>query len=83
MRECKKYIKVERDCDGFSKKQKQSFINQQKVNRPPKDVLQKFITEKSFCEIGRMYGVSDNAVRNWCKKYNLPFRKKDINSIVE
>ena len=26
----------------------------------------------SFCAIGRKYGVSDNAVRKWFKKYNLP-----------
>lgn len=26
----------------------------------------------------KTYGVTDNAVRKWCKKYNLPFRKKDI-----
>lgn len=25
-----------------------------------------------------MYGVSDNAIRKWCKQYDLPFRKKDI-----
>ena len=26
----------------------------------------------SFCAIGRKYNVSDNAVRRWFKKYNLP-----------
>jgi hypothetical protein len=25
-----------------------------------------------------MYNVSDNAIRKWCKDYNLPYRKKDI-----
>ena len=29
-----------------------------------------------------MYGVSDNAVRKWCKYYCLPFRKKDLNKFV-
>ncbi len=46
--------------------------------RVDKETLEKLIYEKSFCEIGRMYGVSDNAIRKLCKKYNLPFRKKDI-----
>lgn len=31
-----------------------------------------------MCAIGRIYHVSDNAVRKWCKKYSLPFNKKDI-----
>jgi len=26
-------------------------------------------------------GVSDNAVRKWCKYYGLPYRKKDIKEI--
>jgi len=25
-----------------------------------------------------MFKVSDNAVRKWCKKYNLPSKRKDI-----
>ena len=32
------------------------------------------IKGKSFCEIGRICGVTDNAVRRWCKRlgiYNL------------
>ena len=24
------------------------------------------------------YGVSDNAVRRWCKQYKLPYKIKDI-----
>lgn len=38
------------------------------------------IREKSFLEISRLYGVSDNAIRKWCKADNLPTRKQDINS---
>lgn len=44
-------------------------IERRKVkNRPSKDELQKLISEKSFVEIGRMYGVSDNAIRKWRKE---------------
>jgi len=32
---------------------------------------------KSFRGIGKKYGVSDNAVRKWFKKYNLSINKKD------
>lgn len=40
-----------------------------------KDELIKLLNEgKSFCEIGKLHNVTDNAVRRWCKKlgiYNL------------
>ena len=29
-------------------------------------------------QIGEKYGVSDNAVRKWYKKYGLPTKEKDI-----
>lgn len=33
-----------------------------------------------FTKIAEEQCVSDNAIRKWCIKYNLPSRKKDINS---
>ena len=49
-----------------------------------KEKLQELIDAgTSYEEIGRMYGVSDNAVRKWCKKFGLPFRKCDINNISD
>lgn len=40
--------------------------------------LKTLIRTKSFLKIGEDYGVSDNAVRKWCKKLNLPYQKKEI-----
>ena len=37
----------------------------------------------TFTDIGVKYKVSDNAVRKWCVKYNLPKRKKDIESYTD
>lgn len=37
------------------------------VNRPSVDELIKLLEENSFCAVGRMYGVSDNAIRKWLK----------------
>ena len=37
----------------------------------------------SFVELGKKYGVSDNAVKKWCISYNLPSKKKDINNISD
>lgn len=50
-----------------------------KVERPSKQDLDILIHSKSFKAIGSEYGVSDNAVRKWCKGYGLPHRKKDLN----
>lgn len=53
-------------------------ISQRKVDRPSYEDLKGMIQYMSFVDIGKKYNVSDNAVRKWCKKYNLPFTKKGI-----
>ena len=50
-------------------------------NIPEKEELEKLIFNIPFTEIGRKFGVSDNAVRKWCKKYQLPNKAKDIKNI--
>lgn len=45
--------------------------HQKRAVWPSKDVLKKEIQENSWKELGRKYGVSDNAVRRWAKKYQL------------
>lgn len=47
-------------------------------NFPSKEVLEKLIKEQPFTTIGKNYGVTDTAIRKWCKKYNLPHTKKEI-----
>lgn len=47
-------------------------------DRPSKEQLKEEIRNNSFLQLGKKYGVTDNAVRKWCKAYNLPYRKKDI-----
>lgn len=49
-----------------------------KVERPNRQQLKQLIREKSFVQIGKQFQVSDNAIRNWCKFYNLPYKKSDI-----
>lgn len=51
------------------------------IQRPSREELKILIRKKSFTEIARIYEVSDNAIRKWCKAENLPSRKKDINNI--
>jgi hypothetical protein len=36
-----------------------------------------------FTQIGLKFGVSDNAVRKWCDKYNLPRKSTEIKKISD
>lgn len=53
-----------------------------KVDRPSRDELKALIREKPFTHIAKEYFVTDNAIRKWCETYNLPSKKKDINSFT-
>lgn len=50
---------------------------QRKVQRPDKETLIKELKESNFTQVGKKYGVSDNAVRKWCKNYGLSTKSKD------
>ena len=45
-----------------------------------KEELKKLIRNTPFTKIATQFGVTDNAVRKWCDKFNLPRTKKEINS---
>ena len=55
----------------------------QNPNLPTREVLKELIKTDSFVSIGKQFGVSDNMVRKWCKKYNLPFTKTEIKRYSE
>ena len=57
--------------ENFEKKLKQTISKEELKNK---------IRLQSFEAIGREFNVSGNTVKKWCQKYNLPFRKEDINS---
>lgn len=58
-----------KDKNGFTELQILSHIKQRKVERPSYKVLVREIKENGYSATGRKYGVSDNAIRNWIKKY--------------
>lgn len=54
-------------------------LNRRKVKRPSKEELLEKLIELggNFTEAGRHYNVTDNAVRKWCKSYNLSAKSND------
>lgn len=36
------------------------------------------IRSKPFTTLAKEFGVSDNAIRKWCKSENLPYKKTEI-----
>ena len=49
-----------------------SHLSQRKTSRPSKSELKKLIDSNfGWTQMGKMFGVSDNAVRKWAKKYGL------------
>lgn len=56
---------------------------QRVVDRPAREELKQLIRTTPFTTIGKQYNVSDNAVRKWCKMYNLPFKSSEIKKISD
>lgn len=56
----------------------------QKVERPSSNELYNLLIEYkgNFTKVGKMYGVSDNAVRKWCDSYEIPRKSKDYREFL-
>lgn len=57
--------------------------NLQTVERPSREKLKELIRTTPFLQIGKMYGVSDSAIRKWCDSLNLPRKSSVIKAISE
>jgi Zn finger protein HypA/HybF involved in hydrogenase expression len=55
-------------CIKCSRKKSQPKL---RIDYPSKELLEKLLWEKPTVQIAKDYGVSDNAVAKWAKKYNL------------
>jgi len=53
-----------------------------RVERPPYDQLLREIAATSFSAVGRMYGVSDNAIRKWVRQYEREHRARAATNAV-
>ena len=58
-------------------------IGFQIAERPSREELKSLIRNKSFLSIGKQFKVSDNAIRKWCKSYQLPSSKTEIKQISD
>jgi 5-methylcytosine-specific restriction endonuclease McrA len=68
-------------CKACENKSRKVQLKLRKVIRPAKEELYKMLQHTSFLHVGHMFRVSDNAVRKWCKAYEIPhtsgyYRKK-------
>lgn len=62
----------------------ESRRNNSKIDsRITKEELKKLIREYSFLQIGRMFNVTDNAIRKWCDHYKLPTHSREIKKITD
>lgn len=60
-------------CSRGNQRCKSCYIKSQSANVPSKEQLLSDINHLKYQSvIGRKYGVSGNAVKKWCKKYNIP-----------
>lgn len=59
--------------------------SKQRITEKPvtRDELKELIRSMPFTQIGKIFNISDNAVRKWYIRYNLPSKKKDINAISD
>lgn len=65
-------------CDTCEKKRREiEFQQRHPISR---EELKDLIRQKPFTEIGKMYKVSDNTIRKWCDKFNLPRKSREIKS---
>lgn len=55
-------------------------MQQRVVERPERETLKNLIRIMPFTQIAKKYNVTDNTIRKWCDRYNLPRRKKDIDA---
>lgn len=69
-------------CGGYKSYNADQCLKCSKEERKKFEVtreeLKEMIYSEAFVDIGKRFGVSDNSIRERCRKLGLPFNKKDI-----
>lgn len=59
------------------------IIQRKVTDRPNRKQLKELIRSMPFIRIASLYGVSDNAIRKWCKSEGLPYKSSTIKSFSD
>ena len=60
-----------------------NIIKSENSKKPSREILKSKIKNTPFTKIAEEYNVTDNAVRKWCRSYNLPSKVSEIKQIIE
>lgn len=78
--DCNAYVSVNSvRCKSCAASYRQRDI----CNRPSKSILISDLLLRNFSIIASKYGVSDNAIRKWCKYYSLPYSTRTLKSMSD
>lgn len=61
-------------CLECEKRRRKKSAQEDRQKTLPRDELKQLIRTTPFTKIAEMFGVTDNAIRKWCKTYDLPYR---------
>lgn len=55
-----------------------------KTERPSKDELEKLLIENNgnFSKVSKIFSISDNGLRKWCKSYGIPSHSSDYKNLI-
>ena len=67
----------------YNKIKKENINKNKKIPPISRKKLKQKIRTTSFSQIGKEFGVTDNTVRKWCKKYNLPHLARKIKEFTD
>lgn len=77
-----KYIVARENNQKQKLERREAWIKYRDRNIPPKEVLEKQLFEyKNFVALGKLHGVTDNAIRNWCRRYGLPDHTRQLKNL--
>lgn len=59
------------------------YIEYKGNNKVYKEELEEQLYKMTFTKVAKIYGVSDNAVRKWCKRFGMPTDAKTYNTDIK
>lgn len=69
---------------GKSKHKKEKVKNERRDTVPSKeDIINSFLLYKNFSKVGEFFNVTDNCIRKWCKKRDLPIKTKEMKDFLK